>query len=155
MLVLLLLCACRGGKSTFTQDCTAVATAKRLGNRSCELLQALCVLLQVIVNGSHSIHAVNKGVSVSSRDGSERLVISTLDVPLVNAGRPNPFYNPSEGPDMWEGMSYNIVNNIWGTNYIMWVPYTPNDEPGMAFRFVIEVEKTAVVAGKDNVVMTS
>lgn len=102
------------------------------------------MLLQVLLNGSHSIHAVNRGVTVSSRDNREQLTIATLDVPLVNAGKPNPFYNPIEGPDMSEGMSYNIVNNVWGTNYIMWVPYTALDEPGMAFRFVIEAERTSV-----------
>lgn len=100
-----------------------------------------CRCVQVVANGSHSIHAVNQGVSVRSNDGSEQLSIKTLDVPLVNAGRPNPFYNPADGPDMSEGMSFNIVNNIWGTNYIMWMPYTPEDDPGMASRFVIESEQ--------------
>lgn len=95
-----------------------------------------------MVNGSHSIHAVHRGVTVNSRDQLEQLSITTLDSPLVNAGKPNPFYNPIDGPDMSEGMSFNIMNNVWGTNYIMWVPYTQQDEPGMAFRFLISAERT-------------
>ena len=32
-------------------------------------------------------------------------------------------------------MSFNLANNIWGTNYIMWQPYSP-EAAHMRFRFV-------------------
>lgn len=69
--------------------------------------------LQLVLNGSHSLHAVTRGVSVSSRDGAEQLHISSMDVPLLNLGAPNPLPNPCDGPDMKEGVSFNPVNNIW------------------------------------------
>lgn len=70
--------------------------------------------MQIVLNGSHSLHAVSKGVSVMSPGGTEQLVISTLDVPLVNIGKPIPFPNPCLQPDMkHDGISYNLVNNIW------------------------------------------
>lgn len=94
---------------------------------------------EIIVNGSHALHAVSQGVSVLSRDHSEQLHISTLDVPLVNLGRPNPFPNPCDGPDMAHGVSFNIVNTIWGTNFAMWM-HNPKDA-NMAFRFVLEADR--------------
>lgn len=75
-------------------------------------------------------------MSVASKDGTEQLHIHTVDVPLVNVGKPNPFPNPCDGPDMSHGVSYNIINTIWGTNYAMWL-YTPEDA-NMAFRFVLD-----------------
>ncbi|WIA20109.1 hypothetical protein OEZ85_005961 [Tetradesmus obliquus] len=94
---------------------------------------------EIIVNGSHALHAVSQGVSVLSRDHSEQLHISTLDVSLVNLGRPNPFPNPCDGPDMAHGVSFNIVNTIWGTNFAMWM-HNPKDA-NMAFRFVLEADR--------------
>lgn len=93
--------------------------------------------LQIVLNGSHSLHAVTSGVQVSSKHGKETLAIRSTDVPLVNVGSPNPFPNPCSGPDMREGVSYNPVNNIWGTNYAMWFPYDPA-HANMAFRFELD-----------------
>eukprot|EP00775_Hariotina_reticulata_P003530 gene3530-3799_t len=103
---------------------------------------SLAVNLQIITNGSHSLHAVSKGVSVQSPGGTEQLLISTLDVPLVNVGKPIPFPNPCLGPDMKHGVSYNLINNIWGTNYAMWFPFTPEDA-NQALRFTIEAGPVA------------
>ena len=54
----------------------------------------------------------------------ETLQIRSLDVPLVCAGVLTPLPNPDRAPDMDEGMTFNMHNNIWGTNYAMWWPYT-------------------------------
>ena len=79
----------------------------------------LCGGLQIVRNGSHSIHAVSEaGVSVDSADGAERLTLRSLDAPLVALGRPAPFPNPCIGPDMHEGVSHNLANNVWGA----WCP---------------------------------
>ena len=42
-------------------------------------------------------------------------------------------------PDLSEGMSFNLANNIWGTNYIMWQPYSGLGAT-MRFRFEISSE---------------
>lgn len=39
---------------------------------------------------------------------------------------------------MAEGASFVLHNNLWGTNYVMWTPYTLRDEH-MRFRFVLQV----------------
>lgn len=102
----------------------------------------LLLLLQVILNGSQSMHAVSEmGVQVQSADRSELLQIKTYDAALVSPGHPNPFPNGAFAPCMREGMHFNLVNNIWGTNYVMWVPYR-DDDVNMAFRFGIHAEKT-------------
>lgn len=70
-------------------------------------------MLQLVLNGSHSLHAINRGVSVRSRRQDEELHIGSVDVPLVAVGAPDPLPNPGRGPDMREGVSFNPVNNIW------------------------------------------
>lgn len=80
------------------------------------MLRPLLPLLppvQLVLNGSHSIHAINRGVSVKSRQQDEELHIGSVDVPLLNVGAPNPLPNPCDGPDMREGVAFNPVNNIW------------------------------------------
>ncbi len=79
-------------------------------SQPCLLLQYAAV--QVMRNGSHSIHSVqDDGISVASADGQERLHIHSLDAPLVAMGDPIPFPNACVGPDMEQGMSFNLVNN--------------------------------------------
>ena len=39
-------------------------------------------------------------------------------------------------PDMSKGMTFNLGNNIWGTNYPMWQPYMPHSG-NQRFRFEI------------------
>lgn len=39
---------------------------------------------------------------------------------------------------MSQGVAFNLGNNIWGTNYVMWQPYA-GQSPNMGFRFEIEM----------------
>ena len=63
-------------------------------------------------------------------------VCRSLDAALVSPGFPTPFPNVRHMPDLAEGMSFNLANNIWGTNYIMWQPYSGVGDT-MRFRFEI------------------
>ena len=58
----------------------------------------------------------------------------SLDAALVSPGKPTPFPNVRHAPDLAHGMAFNLANNIWGTNYVMWQPYVPEGET-MRFRF--------------------
>lgn len=58
---------------------------------------------------------------------------------LVCPGSPNPFPNLYTPPRLEEGMSFALSNNLWGTNYPMWIPYTGEDAT-LRFRFVVELE---------------
>lgn len=74
---------------------------------------------QVMTNGSQSMHAVGEaGVSVTSAAGSELLQLKTWDVSLVSPGSPTPFPNGLFAPQMEEGVHFNLMNNVWGTNYV-------------------------------------
>lgn len=101
----------------------------------------------VVLNGSHAMHAVSDaGVAVRSRSGGaapastrEVLRIATLDAALVATGAPLPFPIPrrAEPPDLeGEGVSFNLANNVWGTNWPMWSPWRAR-EVNAAFRFVL------------------
>ncbi|KIZ02961.1 hypothetical protein MNEG_4996 [Monoraphidium neglectum] len=95
----------------------------------------------ILVNGSHSIHGVSEeGVTVASPDGDELLRIRPHDAPLLALGEPRPFPNPTRGPDMDQGVSACLHNNVWGTNYAEWVPFT-DDDVSLAFRFTIEASE--------------
>lgn len=104
--------------------------------------------LEVVRNGSMSLHAVSEeGISVDNNDtGSDgggcqyRMQIQSLDAPLVGVGTPDLFFNVRERPAMEAGVAFNLVNNIWGTNYIMWYPYREKDAT-MRFRFELTVKK--------------
>ncbi|CAL8470098.1 g9640 [Coccomyxa elongata] len=105
-------------------------------------LGSLVSPLDVVRNGSHSMHAVDDdGVLVNALGYThswEQLKIRTLDCALVSPGEPNPFPNVNTQPDMSKGVAFNLGNNIWGTNYIMWQPYV-GQNPNMGFRFEIEM----------------
>ena len=62
----------------------------------------------------------------------------TLDTALVSPGSPNPFPNVKHAPDMTQGMTFCLGNNIWGTNYVMWQPYLP-EAANQRFRFELQM----------------
>ena len=56
------------------------------------------------------------------------MTLTSLDVPVVALGEVTPFPTPrTEAPDMVKGVHWNIVQNIWNTNYVLWYPYTEAD----------------------------
>ena len=65
------------------------------------------------------------------------VLLRTLDAALVSPGEATPFPVVDRKPDMSKGMTFNLGNNIWGTNYPMWQPYMPNSS-NQRFRFEIQ-----------------
>ncbi|EGD78368.1 hypothetical protein PTSG_09435 [Salpingoeca rosetta] len=93
--------------------------------------------LDVAVNGSRHLHAVWDGVRHSSG-----VSLRTLDAPLLSWGDTNPFPTPSGDwqPDVSRGVNFCLFNNIWGTNYIMWVPFR-KDEHSYKYRFQLSLQQ--------------
>lgn len=58
---------------------------------------------------------------------------------MVSPGHATPFPSLRDPPDMRRGVSHCLTNNIWGTNYVMWQPYSAQDAT-MRFRFALELE---------------
>ena len=65
-----------------------------------------------------------------------------LDAALVSPGQHTPFPVLNAPPNLLYGMSTLLCNNIWGTNYPMWFPYTQGDA-NLRFRFVLQHEDLA------------
>ena len=91
-------------------------------------------VLEVMKNGSKHLHASDNGIRYSDTN----LTFNSLDTAVVGVGNPNAFPTPMEQPDVFSGFSFNIFNNVWGTNYIMWYPYLPEDACAK-YRFVMTI----------------
>ncbi|CAD7700287.1 unnamed protein product [Ostreobium quekettii] len=81
-------------------------------------------VLDVVKNGSTHVHGSDGGVMYTR---GRRLAVASLDTNLVTVGGTNAFPTPVGPPDPSAGFGFNIYNNIWCTNYIMWYPYLPRD----------------------------
>ena len=89
-------------------------------------------------------------LAVASADGVEYkddkclLVVKSHNVPIVNVLTGHEFahtfpapLSPIKFPEI-EGFSFNMFNNVWETNYIMWYPYLDEDKDFKAL-FTIEM----------------
>ena len=74
--------------------------------------------LDVIKNGNRKLHGVETGVFYNDDRGE--LSIETLDAALVAPGEPSLLNFNNRQPDMKNGMHFNLLNNVWGTNFPMW-----------------------------------
>jgi len=85
--------------------------------------------LEVVRNGNRHLHAIDRGVVYD--DGSRRFALESLDAPLVAPGKRSLLNFNQRQIDPSQGMHFNLLNNIWGTNHPMWY-----DEDAK-FRFVL------------------
>jgi hypothetical protein len=81
--------------------------------------------------GNRHMHALSDGVFYQDGDGS--LSVNSIDAPLAALGKRAPLGFSRSQPDLHGGIHYNLFNNAWGTNYIMWFG------EDMSFRFVIRL----------------
>ena len=70
--------------------------------------------------------------SISCKDGANTLSFTTIDAPLVSVGRQSPLNFSRSEPTLQSGIHFNLFNNAWGTNYIMWF------DADARFRFLLE-----------------
>jgi hypothetical protein len=87
-------------------------------------------LSDVVEKGSRWEHAIDRYVDIVTSDGTIR--IWSQDAFLVDFGkRPGLNYSTSM-PDFHDGLSFNLSNNLWGTNFNMW------SEGSLTYHFTIE-----------------
>ena len=74
--------------------------------------------------------------------------VTSLDALIVGIGEPWPFpTRESEKPEGAPHFGWNLFNNIWGTNFVMWFPFagTPltgwADGDNVTFRFTAHFEQ--------------
>ena len=88
--------------------------------------------VDVVRNGGRKLHAVQKGVRAGEKNG--KIIIESLDAPLVAPGERDPLNFDNALPDPEDGMHFCLCNNVWGTNFSMWF------EDDMLFRFKMRFE---------------
>lgn len=86
--------------------------------------------------------ADDNGVAYLAAAGSPGLRFRSPDVPIVcpvpSGDLPHIFPAPlTPITTALSGMAFNMYNNIWDTNYIMWYPYTVGDQD-FAARFYVD-----------------
>jgi hypothetical protein len=74
--------------------------------------------LDVIEGGNRHMHAIDD--RITCRNGNHELTILSPDAPLIALGVQSPLYFTREQPQLEKGIHFNLFNNAWGTNYIMW-----------------------------------
>ena len=71
------------------------------------------------------------------------LTLTSADVPCLSTGAASPFPTPRDTPpDMRLGVSYNVFNNIWNTNYVLWYPFDQADKD-IKVRFSLQLSDSA------------
>ena len=64
------------------------------------------------------MHALSGPMTYEDADG--RFSIEAIDLPVVALGEKSPIFFSNDQPDLTKGTHFNLFNNAWGTNYIMW-----------------------------------
>ena len=85
--------------------------------------------LEVVKDGNRNMHGVIRGVKYADPDGS--LAIDSLDAFMVAPGDRLLLDYNNRQPDMRHGVHFNLLNDLFGTNFAMWF------EGDMLFRFVL------------------
>jgi len=88
--------------------------------------------MQVVPNGNRHLHASSGSIRFVLDNA--RLQITSLDAPLVAPGRPSMLDFNNDPPDIADGAHFNLLNNLWGTNFPMWF------EEDCRFRFTLELD---------------
>ncbi len=83
----------------------------------------------VAVGGGRHMHALSSGFEYNSPE--DKFYVETIDAPVVALGHKSPLNFSLAQPDLSTGIHCCLLNNAWGTNYVMW--YGEN----MRFRFVL------------------
>lgn len=99
-------------------------------------LGSLVDVESVVKNGSQHLHS-SQTVTYTSPSNSQQMIFESLDTSVLCVGIPNPFPTPPSQPVEDDGFAFNIFNNIWGTNYVMWYPYRKEDKSSK-YRFTMK-----------------
>jgi hypothetical protein len=97
--------------------------------------------LDVMVNGSQAQHGITRSLSVfygnDSVGSNSDFSVSSLDALIVSPTRsPFPAVKPLQPSDLDGGMSFNLFNNVWNTNFPLFYPYRDTErDQSLLFRF--------------------
>jgi hypothetical protein len=89
--------------------------------------------LDVVLFGNRHLHASGSYVRWTGEDS--KFEVTSLDAPLVAPGDPSLLDFNNEPLNLSHGIHFNLLNNLWGTNFPMWF------EEDCHFRFAIDFSK--------------
>jgi len=100
---------------------------------SLDKLGSLVSPFDVVGNGSRHLHGLDRILY----NDTHSFVFSAIDSPIFSIGALNAMPVPFTEPNLAQyGFNANLVNNIWGTNYIMWYPFG-NASANLQYRFTL------------------
>jgi len=105
--------------------------------------------LDVIDGAPKGLHGLTSGVKFARKTphAEHHIFFESKDAAMVAFDSPNPFPTPIHGnPNLSEGASFLLWNNIWNTNYVFWWPYNvPQNQTTdhIVFRFAIRFLTTS------------
>jgi hypothetical protein len=73
----------------------------------------------VVKDGGRKLHGIQKGVWTESK--KNKITIESLDAPLVSPGNRTLLNFDNSIPNPNDGMHFCLCNNVWGTNFAMWM----------------------------------
>jgi hypothetical protein len=81
----------------------------------------------VVRGGNRHIHALSGPMRYEHQ--GDKFSTEGIDSPVVPLGEKSPIFFSNDQPDLAKRIHFNLFNNAWGTNYIMWF------SEDMRFRF--------------------
>lgn len=96
--------------------------------------------LDVVRNGNRKLHSI--GQTMACIDGKTGIAIETFDGGLVAPGGPSLLDFNNIQPRLGKGMSFNLHNNVWCTNFPMWL----EDDGRFRYRISFDSQAIAVLA---------
>ena len=81
----------------------------------------------VVRGGNRHMHALSGPMRYEDQQG--KFSIEGIDAPVVALGEKSPIFFSNDQPDITKGIHFNLFNNAWGSNYILWF------SEDMRFRF--------------------
>lgn len=83
----------------------------------------------IVENGGTMTHAVTKDIILGNN--AKHVKLETYDAAVVALGTPEILHYKSRKPSFEGGIHFNLFNNVWGTNFVMWY------EDNARFRFTL------------------
>ena len=71
----------------------------------------------IVVNGNRNLSAVEE---INFDIGGEKFILKNFHSPLAAMGKGKILKFDNKYPDIAEGLSFVLYNNVWGTNFPLW-----------------------------------
>ncbi len=102
-----------------------------LKNSDCWKMKKLnnfMAVTDIVLNGNRNMSAVEE---LKYEDEERKFIIKNIHAPLFSLGKGKILEFDNQFASLNEGISYNLYNNVWGTNFPMWY----EDDARFVFKF--------------------